>query len=294
MKKIDPKKVSLGELHGLLLGAVCPRPIAFVSTIDGKGNINLSPFSFFNAFSVNPPVLVFSPSRRGRDNTTKHSYDNVVEVPECVVSIVNYDMVQQTSLSSTEYAQGVNEYIKSGLTQVPSERVKPPRVGESPVSFECLVKNIVPLGEGGGSGNLVISEIILIHINENILNENGQIEPSLIDTVGRMGGNYYTRANGESLLQVPKPNRNIGIGIDQIPEKIRDSKILTGNDLGKLGNIESLPTKEEIESIKSFGAVQGLLLQKDSKNFEYEVELLAKGFLDKGDIETAWKILLIK
>ena len=294
MKQIDPKKVSRGELHGFLLGAVCPRPIAFASTIDRHGNVNLSPFSFFNAFSANPPILVFSPSRRGRDGTTKHTYDNVMEVRECVVSIVNYDMVQQVSLASTEYAQGVNEFIKSGLKQIPSERIKPPRVGESPVSFECLVKDVVPLGSDGGAGNLVVCEIILIHINENILNDKGQIDPLLIDTVGRMGANFYTRANGESLFEVPKPNQKLGIGIDQIPEKIRYSKILTGNDLGKLGNIERLPNDEEIESIKSMGAVKGLLLQKDSKNFDYEVQLLAKGFIDKDDIDTAWKILLIK
>jgi len=209
------------------------------------------------------------------------------------VSIVDYEMVQQTSLSSTEYPKEVNEFVKSGFTPEPSELVKPPRVGESPVSFECKVNDVIKLGTDGGAGNLVICQIILIHVSDTILNDKGQIDPRLVNTVGRMGGNYYTRAHGEALFEVQKPNQKLGIGVDQIPVKIRNSKILTGNDLGKLGNIEKLPTAEEVELVKSMGAVQGLLLQKESANFDYEVEMLAKGFLDREDIETAWKILLL-
>lgn len=239
---IDPKEISVGKMHSYLLGAVAPRPIAFASTIDRKGNINLSPFSFFNCFGANPPILIFSPARRGRDNTTKHTYENVLEVPEVVINIVNYNMVQQMSLASTEYAKGINEFIKSGLTPVASAQVKPPRVGEAPVSFECKVLQVIPTGTEGAAGNLIICEIVLAHIKDEILDAEGKIDPFKIDAVARMGGDWYCRANGESLFKIPKPLDKIGIGIDQLPEAIRKSKVLTGNDLAMLANVESLPS----------------------------------------------------
>lgn len=239
--KIDPKEVSLGKLHNTLLGSVGPRPIAFASTIDKDGNRNLSPFSFFNVFSANPPIAIFSPAKSGRTNTQKDTYNNVKEVPECVINIVNYPIVQQMSLSSTAYEPEVDEFIKAGLTAIPSEMVRPFRVKESPVQMECIVKEVVELGNEGGSGNLVICEIKLIHIDDAILNEEGTIDQHKIDLVGRMGGDYYVRANGDALFEVPKPIRQKGIGVDALPDAIKNSKILTGNDLGMLGNVETLP-----------------------------------------------------
>ena len=239
--KIDPKEVSLGKLHNTLLGSVGPRPIAFASTIDKDGNRNLSPFSFFNVFSANPPIAIFSPAKSGRTNTQKDTYNNVKEVPECVINIVNYPIVQQMSLSSTAYGPEVDEFVKAGLTAIPSETVRPFRVKESPVQMECIVKEVVELGNEGGSGNLVICEIKLIHIDDTILNEEGTIDQHKIDLVGRMGGDYYVRANGDALFEVPKPIRQKGIGVDALPDAIKNSSILTGNDLGMLGNVEELP-----------------------------------------------------
>ncbi len=239
--KIDPKEVSLGKLHNTLLGSVGPRPIAFASTIDKDGNRNLSPFSFFNVFSANPPIAIFSPAKSGRTNTQKDTYNNVKEVPECVINIVNYPIVQQMSLSSTAYGPEVDEFVKAGLTAIPSEMVRPFRVKESPVQMECIVKEVVELGNEGGSGNLVICEIKLIHIDDTILNEEGTIDQHKIDLVGRMGGDYYVRANGDALFEVPKPIRQKGIGVDALPDAIKNSSILTGNDLGMLGNVEELP-----------------------------------------------------
>lgn len=280
---INPKETPVGKMHSYLLGAVAPRPIAFASTIDADGNINLSPFSFFNCFGANPPILVFSPARRGRDNTTKHSYENVFEVPEVVINIVNYSMVQQTSLASTEYPKGVNEFVKAGFTQVPSTMVKPPRVGESPVSFECKVLQVIKTGDQGAAGNLVICEVILAHIKDEILDEEGKIDPFKLDAVARMGGDWYSRAQGDSLFKVPKPLEKIGIGIDQLPEKIRNSKILTGNDLGMLGNIEKLPETTRGLTIEELSAVK------------YGIESahkLAQRYLHAGRVEDAWNILL--
>lgn len=280
---INPKETPVGKMHSYLLGAVAPRPIAFASTIDAKGNINLSPFSFFNCFGANPPILVFSPARRGRDNTTKHSYENVFEVPEVVINIVNYAMVQQTSLASTEYPKDVNEFVKAGFTQVPSTMVKPPRVGESPVSFECKVLQVIKTGDQGAAGNLVICEIILAHIKDEILDAEGKIDPFKLDAVARMGGDWYCRAQGDSLFTVPKPLDKIGIGIDQLPEKIRSSKILTGNDLGMLGNIENVPETTRGLTIEELAAVK------------YGIESahkLAQRYLQAGRVEDAWNILL--
>lgn len=276
---IDPKEIPVPKMHGYLLGAVAPRPIAFASTIDKAGNVNLSPFSFFNVFSANPPIMIFSPARRGRDNTTKHTYENVLEVPEVVINIVNYSIVQQASLSSTEYEKGVNEFIKSGLTPVNSDRVKPPRVGESPVSFECKVNEVIPLGDRGGAGNLVICEVLLMHVQDEILDEEGRIDQQKLDAVARMGGDYYCRAHGDAIFKVPKPLSTIGIGVDQIPEVIRNSKVLTGNDLGILGNVENLPRKNSIDEFKE--------IENDE-----EAHQRAHLLIRENKVESAWRLLL--
>lgn len=274
--KIDPKEVSLGKLHNTLLGSVGPRPIAFASTIDKDGNKNLSPFSFFNVFSANPPIAIFSPAKSGRTNTQKDTYNNVKEVAECVINIVNFPIVQQMSLSSTAYGPEVDEFKKAGLTAIPSETVRPFRVKESPVQMECIVKEVVELGNEGGSGNLVICEIKMIHIDDHILNEEGTIDQHKIDLVGRMGGDYYVRANGEALFEVPKPIRQKGIGVDALPQEIRTSTILTGNDLGMLGNVEELP----IISESTFDT-----------NWE-DKQRKAQQLLKESKIEAAWKALL--
>lgn len=284
---IDPKEHPVSKVHGYLLGAVVPRPIAFASTIDKQGNVNLSPFSFFNCFGANPPIVIFSPARRGRDNTTKHSYENVVEVPEVVISMVSYDMVQQTSLASTEYPKGVNEFIKAGFTQVPSIKVKPPRVGESPVSFECKVLQVIPTGEQGAAGILVICEVILMHINDDILDAEGKIDPFRLDAVARMGGDWYCRASGDALFNVPKPLQKLGIGIDQLPIGIRTSKILTGNDLGMLANVEQIPDANSVQEFAIQEHIQNAL--RKGPGFCHQ---LAQEYLAGNRIDEAWKILL--
>lgn len=290
MISFDPKDLSTGKLHGYLLGAVTPRPIAFASTIDKKGKVNLSPFSFFNVFSANPPILIFSPARRGRDNTTKHTYENVLEVKEVVINIVNYAMVQQVSLSSTEYPKGVNEFTKAGLTAIPSEKVKPPRVAESPVQFECVVNKVIQLGKEGGAGNLVICEVVMLHIDESILDENQIIDQHKIDTVARMGGNWYSRSN-MGMFEVPKPLTTLGIGVDKIPQHIKSSSVLTGNDLGMLGNIETIPTEEEVNQFVSKNIKVRTVLSSSDTN---EIHKLAQNYLQNGDIPSAWKVLLAK
>jgi flavin reductase (DIM6/NTAB) family NADH-FMN oxidoreductase RutF len=282
---INPKEVGVGKMHSYLLGAIAPRPIAFASTIDKDGNVNLSPFSFFNCFGANPPILIFSPARRGRDNTTKHSYENVLEVPEVVINIVDYAMVQQMSLASTEYPKGVNEFIKAGFTQVASTLVKPPRVAESPAAFECNVLDVIKTGDQGAAGNLVICEVVLAHIKDDILDVEGKIDPTKLDAVARMGGDWYCRANGEALFKVPKPLDKIGIGIDQLPAEIRNSNVLTGNDLGMLANVEKIPQPDSAISP----------VEKQAINSGTDaVHRLAHQYLLEGNIENAWKILLYK
>ena len=251
MKQINPNDVNNTQLHKLLLGGIAPRPIAFASTVNKEGTPNLSPFSCYNFFGVNPTTLIFSPSRRGRDNTTKHTLDNINEVPEVVLNAVNFDIVQQMSLSSTEYEKGINEFVKSGLTAVDSVKVKPPRVKESPLQFECKVREVIETGGKAGSANLVVCEIVYIHLDESILDAEGNIHPDKIDLVGRLGGNYYVRASGSANFIVPKPITTLGIGVDNLPESIRLSPYLTGNDLGQLGNLERLPDMQEIESVLS-------------------------------------------
>ncbi len=288
MLTLDPKELSPAKLQGYLQSAVAPRPIAFASTIDKNGKPNLSPFSFFNIFSSNPPILVFSPARRVRDNSIKHTLINCQETKQVVINVVNYDIVQQMSLSSTEYPDGVNEFAKSGLTAIPSDIVKPYRVAESPVQLECKVNEIIALGTEGGAGNMIICEVVKIHINEAILDSNGIIDPMKIDLVSRLGGNWYSRAN-QGLFEVQKPIVTLGIGVDAIPDFIKKSSIFNGNDLGKLGNVESLPTSEEITIfVKQNFEVKGVLSADD----EVKKHQLAKEYLDKNEVLTAWKVLL--
>lgn len=291
--KVNPKDISVGKLHGYLLGAVGPRPIAFASTIDEAGNPNLSPFSFFNVFSANPPILIFSPARRGRDNTTKHTFENVKVVKEVVINVVTYDIVEQMSLSSTEYAQGVNEFEKAGLTAIASDTIKPFRVKESPVQFECVVNEVVELGAEGGAGNLVICEVKMIHINDDVLDANGAIDQQKIDLVARMGGNWYCRAHGEALFEVAKPITTLGIGVDAIPSEIRNSEILTGNNLGQLGNVETLPNETDVNEFKLTELADIFIeFENDAAHLEVALHQKAKAYLASNQVVEAWKTLL--
>lgn len=290
MIRINPKEISSVKLQGYLQSSVGPRPIAFASTMDANRKPNLSPFSFFNVFSSNPPILVFSPARRVRDNTIKHTLINCEATREVVINVVNYDIVQQMSLSSTEYPDGVNEFLKSGLTMLPSEIVKPYRVAESPVQFECKVNDIISLGTEGGAGNLIICEVVQMHISEDILDANGLIDQHKIDLVSRMGTNWYSRSN-QGLFEIPKPLATMGIGVDQIPDFIKESPVFDGNDLGMLGNVESLPSTEEINIfVHQNIQVKGVLSSAD----EMKVHHKAKEYLTIQDAESAWKVLLAK
>jgi flavin reductase (DIM6/NTAB) family NADH-FMN oxidoreductase RutF len=290
MISVEPKDITTAQVQGYLQSAVGPRPIAFASTIDENGNPNLSPFSFFNVFSANPPILIFSPSRRVRDNTIKHTLINADATREVVINVVNFDMVQQTSLSSTEYADGVNEFLKAGFTAIPSDIVKPFRVAESPVQFECKVNDIISLGNQGGAGNLVICEVVKIHVSEAVLDANGAIDQYKIDLVSRMGGNWYSRAN-QGLFEVPKPLTTLGIGVDEIPDFVKESPVFDGNDLGMLGNVEALPTAAEIELfVKENFAVKGVLSADDVLKQHQK----AKEYLNNNEVLSAWKVLLAK
>lgn len=283
MLSINPQDIPIQQLHGYLLGAVAPRPICFASTVDGEGNVNLSPFSFFNVFSAKPPIMIFSPARRVRDNSTKHTLENILKTKEVVINIVSHAMVHQVSLSSTEYAKGINEFTKAGFTELASEKIKPPRVAGAPVQFECKVNDVIALGEEGGAGNLIIAEVVQMHIDETILDNDGKIDPIKIDTVSRLGGNWYSRAKA-GLFEVEKPIRTLGIGVDVLPESIRSSKILTGNDLGMLGNVEKLPTVEEILELK---------ITSEKGNSE-EIHKKAQRILADGNPEEALLLLLAK
>ena len=286
MLSINPKEISTSKLHGYLLGAVAPRPIAFASTIDENGNPNLSPFSFFNVFGSNPPTMIFSPARRVRGNTTKHTLQNVEKIKEVVINVVNYKIVQQMSLSSTEYPQGVNEFVKAGFTMLPSDLVKPFRVAESPVQFECKVKDIIYTGDEGGAGNLIICEVVKIHIQDEVLDESGNIDQHKIDLVARAGGSYYSRAR-DGFFEIPKPISTLGIGVDSIPAEIRNSDVLTGNNLGMLGNVESLPNNGDVDNFaKEHPELIGLEMVKK--------HTFAQQYLDNNDVESAWKVLLLK
>ncbi len=282
MQTFNPKELSIPALHQLLLGSVGPRPICFASTVDAEGNRNLAPFSFFNIFGSNPPIAVFSPARSGRTGQTKHTHDNVLEVPEVVINVVNYAMVYQMSLASSPYPKGVDEFIKAGFTPIDSELIRPARVAESPVQLECTVLEVKSFGEAGGSGNLIICEVLRIHVKEEVMNDHGGIDQTKIDLVARMGGNYYCRAHGTALFELDKPLTTMGIGFDNLPADVRNSRILTGNHLGCLANVEQIP-EIHAEDIANYGSMS-----------EADRHLLAAENLENGNVLEAWKILIIK
>jgi flavin reductase (DIM6/NTAB) family NADH-FMN oxidoreductase RutF len=290
--KIIPGEIKTAQLHQYLLGAVAPRPICFASTVNANGEVNLSPYSFFNVFGSNPTTLVFSPSRKVRDNTIKHTLENIYETREVVINVVNYAMVQQMSLSSCEYPRGVDEFVKAGFTKLPSEKVKAPRVAESPVQMECRVRDIIETGSEGGAGNLVICEVLVMHISDAVLDANGQIDPQKIDLVARMGGDYYCRASGDAVFTVPKPNVELGIGMDALPPAIRNSTILTGNHLGMLANVHQLPeadpafTDDTCRNIVQYYAT-------NPDDMEREFHRYAARLLDAGEVQKAWQVLLM-
>jgi flavin reductase (DIM6/NTAB) family NADH-FMN oxidoreductase RutF len=291
----DPASLSVQAISGLMTAAIGPRPIAFASTVDALGNPNLSPFSFFNAFGTNPPLLIFSPSRRGRDNTTKHTYENIKAVPEVVINVVNYSMVQQISLASSDYAKGVNEFKKAGFTMEPSHRIKPWRVKESPVQFECEVMQVIETGDQAGSGNLVICRIVMIHVNPEILDAKGHIDPHKIDLIGRLGADYYCRASGDAVFEVEKPLAAAGIGIDRLPPHAQNSTILTGNDLGRLGNIKALPETAEINEMRAHPEVSQIMTDFETgKDITNDLHLLAKHLIENNQVFDALKILMLK
>lgn len=289
--KIVPGEIKTKDLHGLLLGAIAPRPICFASTIDKDGNPNLSPFSFFNVFGSKPPILIFSPARRVRDNTIKHTLENALATKEVVINVVNYDIVQQMNLASCEYPAGVNEFEKAGFTGVPSDMVKPLRVKESPVQLECRVNEVIQTGENGGAGNLIICEVLCMHVNDAVLNEQGKIDPHKIDLVARMGGDYYCRASGNAVFEVPKPNTELGIGVNALPELIRDSKVLTGNNLGLLANSTSIPVVGDIIHDERLISIMSEY-EDDKPNRTLSLHKYAKELLDTGNVDRAWQILL--
>jgi flavin reductase (DIM6/NTAB) family NADH-FMN oxidoreductase RutF len=293
MLSIDPKSLPIPKLHQYLLGAVGPRPIAFASTIDADGNANLAPFSFFNVFSANPPIMIFSPARSGRTNETKDTYNNVKVHPEVVINIVNYDIVHQMSLASSPYKPGVSEFEKAGFTALKSDIIKPMRVGESPVQFECKVNEVVELGSEGGAGNLIICEVVKIHINEAVLDENGMIDQHKIDLVSRMGGNWYCRSDKNSMFEITKPITTCGIGFDALPKDIKSSSILTGNDLGQLAGIEELPDETEVNEYKLI-ELSELFISLESSPSELEAKLHVKAqeLLKENKLKDAWLTLL--
>ena len=287
----DLKDLKTTERQYYLQHVVAPRPICFASTIDKAGKVNLSPFSFFNLFSSNPPVLIFSPSRRVRDNTTKHTLQNVLEVPEVVVNIVTYDMVQQTSLASCEYPKEVNEFIKAGFTPEPATVVKPPMVKESKVKMECKVLEVKPLGTEGGAGNLVICEILKLHIDDSLLDANKKMDQQKINHVARLGGDWYCKVDESNLFQVPKPNTELGIGVDVLPESIRKSRILSGNNLGQLANVNELPVVDPSFDDKMLkNIIQYYSVNPDE--MENELHVYAKKLLEEGKVKEAWQVLL--
>jgi flavin reductase (DIM6/NTAB) family NADH-FMN oxidoreductase RutF len=293
MLSIDPKDVTVQKLHQYLLGAVGPRPIAFASTKDSQGNDNLAPFSFFNVFSANPPILIFSPARSGRTGETKDTFNNVKEIPEVVINVVNHAMVHQMSLASSPYPPGVSEFVKSGFTPLPSVFIQPMRVAESPVHFECKVKDVIELGQEGGAGNLIICEVVKIHVHESILDENGMIDQKKIDLVSRMGGNWYCRADQNSMFEIAKPITSCGVGYDQIPEDIRNSEILSANDLGFLGGIEEIPNETDVNEYKLIELSDIFLtLEDNADELEKALHRRAKNLLSQNKLEEAWKTLL--
>jgi flavin reductase (DIM6/NTAB) family NADH-FMN oxidoreductase RutF len=292
-KSFVPENVAPAERHQLLLSSVAPRPVCFASTMDAAGKPNLAPFSFFNIVSSNPPVAVFSPARSGRDGTLKDTLLNIREVPEVVINVVSFSMVQQMSLASTAYPRGVNEFDKAGFTALASETVRPFRVAESPVQLECTVREVVELGDKGGAGNLVIADIRLMHMAANIFGADGRIDPHKIDLVARMGYDYYCRASGAAVFEVEKPLARLGIGVDALPERIRRSAVLTGNHLGMLGNTEALPSEEEAASVADEPRVAALLRESSSETRTADLHRFAAAELDAGRVWFAFKVLML-
>ena len=288
----DLNKLNPAEKQYYLLHVIAPRPICFASTIGKEGNVNLSPFSFFNVFSSNPPIVIFSPSRRIRDNTTKHTLENLLEVPEVVINIVTYDMVQQVSLASCEFPKGMNEFIKAGFTAIPATLVKPPMVKESKVKLECKVLEVKPLGTEGGAGNLIICEVMRMHIDDSLLDENQKIDQRKINHVARLGGDWYCQVSEQNLFKVEKPNTQLGIGIDALPDNIRNSNILSGNDLGKLANVQEMPVIDpsfDDDHLKQIIQYYNL----DPDDMEKELHLYAKKLLEEEKVKEAWQVLRV-
>jgi len=275
-RRIDPKETATRDMHQFLLGSVSPRPIAFVSTVDKDGNHNLAPYSFFNAFSSNPPLLVFSSNRRVRDNTTKDTLANVMATKEAVINVVSHDIVKNMTLTSVEFPSGVSEFSKAGLTPVDSEMVTPPRVKESPVNMECKVKDIITLGTEGGAGHLIICEVVMMHINEDVIDNNNRIDPHKIDLMGRMGRAYYVRASGENVYPIVQTVTPVVIGYDALPDKVKQSEILSAADIATLASVNELPTQEAI----------------DAMTLDGDAALIAKDFISEGQKEKALALLL--
>lgn len=293
MLSLDPKELTVQRLHQLLLGAIGPRPIAFASTLDQNGNANLAPFSFFNVFSANPPILVFSPARSGRTGQSKDTFNNAQAVPEVVINVVNYNMVHQMSLASSPYAPGVDEFKKAGFTPLASEKVAPFRVAEAPVQFECKVNQIIELGQEGGAGNLIICEVVQMHIQEELLNENGLIDQHKIDLVARMGGDWYCRANTHAMFEIKKPITTCGIGYDALPLDIKSSQLLSANDLGQLAGIEELPNETDVNEYKLLElSTLFLELEHDASALEQALHQKAHELLAQNQLEEAWLTLL--
>lgn len=293
MKTIDPNNFPLKDLHQNLLGAVAPRPIAFASTLNAEGMPNLSPFSFFNAFGSNPPVIIFSPARRGRDNTTKDTYENIKATKEAVVNIVSYDIVEQMALASTEYPADVDEFEKAGFTKVDSEKVAPYRVKESHVHLECRLRDLINYKEAGGAANMAICEVVLMHINEEVIGDNGFPDPFKMDHVARLGKDWYTRSK-EGLFELSAPPGNMNIGFDGIPAAVRNSKVLTGNELAKLARVQEFPPKKEIGEVKESPKMAELfqMYYGEDENLELELHKIAQRLVGEGKIEEAWRVLL--
>ncbi len=293
MITFNPQEISVQRLHQLLLGSVGPRPIAFASTMNAAGQANLAPFSFFNVFSANPPILIFSPARSGRTNETKDTYKNVKELPEVVINVVNFEIVHQMSLASSPYPPGISEFEKSGLTPIPSETIKPFRVAEAPVQFECRVNEVKELGHEGGAGNLIICEVLRMHVREDLIDEKGLIDQHKIDLVSRMGGDWYVRADEKSMFEIKKPITTCGIGFDVLPIDIRNSRVLSGNDLGQLAGIEELPNETDVNEYKLIELSELFVsLENDAVELEAQLHQKAKALLSENKLEEAWLTLL--
>ena len=290
---IDPRKINQKKQHEYLLSSVCPRPICFASTVDKKGNVNLSPFSFFNVVSSNPPILIFSPARRGTDNTQKHTLTNMLEVEGVVIHIIDYPLVEQMSLTNTPYKKGINEFVKTGLTPLKSNLVRPPRVQEAPFAFECKVKNVIALGDKPGAGNLVLAEVLQMHFHKNYLDQQGNLTPEKMEWVARMGGNWYAKITKEELFEIPKPNSKIGIGVDQLPISAQKSRVLSGNNLGRLGNKSRKPKPSELDQLKNAKPIKTIVATFHGEKRIEQLHALAKKELERNNEDKALRLVFL-